>query len=180
MQDDVIVLAGGCFWCTQAVLQRLRGVRRTVCGYAQGHVEQPTYEQVCTGTTGCAEAVQVTYDAQQLPLRVLLEVFFATHDPTTPNRQGADVGPQYRSGIYWTRPQQGELARALIEALQAQRRWPDPIVTEVEPLHRFTPAEPEHQHYHDRHPWAGYCVAVIDPKLAKLRQQFAAWLQPPP
>lgn len=173
------MLAGGCFWCTQAVFDRLRGVLRTECGYANGDVDRPTYEEVCTGTTGCAEAVWVEFDEAQVSLPVLLDVFFATHDPTTPNRQGADVGTQYRSAFYWTQPAQEALVREHIARLQAQRVWPDPIVTEVEPLRRFTPAEPEHQRYFDRHPWAGYCQAVIAPKLDKLRRLFATQLRAP-
>ena len=177
MVTDEIVLAGGCFWCTQAVFDRVRGVRRTACGYANGCVERPTYELVCTGTTGCAEAVHVVYDPAEIDLAALLGIFFATHDPTTPDRQGADVGTQYRSGIYWTRPAQGEVAVRVMADLAAQRVFDAPIVTELQPLRRFTPAEPEHQGYFDRHPWAGYCQAVIAPKLAKLRAGYTRWLR---
>ncbi|TSE18655.1 Peptide methionine sulfoxide reductase MsrA [Tepidimonas alkaliphilus] len=177
MDTDEIVLAGGCFWCTQAVFDRVRGVRRTECGYANGCVERPTYERVCTGATGCAEAVRLAWDPAAIDLETLLRIFFATHDPTTPDRQGADVGTQYRSGIYWTRPAQAAVALRVMAELAAQRVFDAPIVTELQPLRRFTPAEPEHQGYFDRHPWAGYCQAVIAPKLAKLRAGFAERLR---
>lgn len=172
-----ITLGGGCFWCTEAVFTRLRGIHRVQSGYANGHTPQPSYEQVCSGTTGHAEVVQLAFDPEIMGLRQILEIFFATHDPTTLNRQGHDVGTQYRSAIYWHSPEQEALAHALITDITAQGMWEAPIVTEVAPLQTFWPAEDYHQQYYARHPAQGYCAAVITPKLAKFRQTFAQWLR---
>lgn len=169
-----IVLGGGCFWCTDAVFSQVRGVRAVECGYANGHLPQPRYEQVCTGKTGHAEVVRVQFDAQAITLRELLLIFFATHDPTTRNRQGNDEGPQYRSAIYTTEPEQAEVARAVMQELQPH--WSDPIVTELEPLASYWPAEAMHQSYFVRHPEQGYCTWVVRPKVEKLHQAFAQYV----
>lgn len=178
MTTETLVLAGGCFWCTEAVFEQVRGVLDVESGYSNGQAERPTYEDVCTGATGCAEVVKLVYDPAVIGVRDLLTIFFATHDPTTLNRQGADVGTQYRSGIYWTTPEQADAARALIAELQAQRAFGAPIVTEVEPLRHYWPAEAEHQDFFARHPFHGYCLAVAAPKVAKLRRAFAQHLKP--
>lgn len=169
-QEQQITLGGGCFWCVEAVFEQLRGVSRVVSGYAGGHVPNPTYRQVCEKTTGHAEVVQVTFDPEQVSLRQLLEVFLTTHDPTTPNRQGADVGPQYRSIILYADDAQKREAEAVIADLGGQNLWPEPIVTELAPLEAFYPAEPEHVGYYQRNPYQPYCQAVIAPKVGKLRK----------
>ena len=176
--SDVIVLGGGCFWCTEAVFDRVRGVLDVESGYSNGHVEQPGYEQVCSGTTGHNEVVRLVYDPAQVSLRQLLGIFFATHDPTTLNRQGNDVGTQYRSAIYTTTPEQEGEARALVAELTQAGLFGAPIVTEILPLARYWPAEDYHQDYFARHPNQGYCAFVVGPKVAKFRKQFAALLKP--
>ncbi len=173
----VATLAGGCFWCLEAVFERLEGVQQVVSGYTGGHVPRPSYEQVSSGTTGHAEAVQVTFDPAVLSYRELLEIFFAFHDPTTPNRQGPDVGTQYRSAIFPHDADQERTARDVIAALEAARIFPAPIVTAIEPLAEFYPAEGYHQQYYRRNPRQPYCVAVIAPKVATLRERFAARLK---
>ena len=176
-QTETIVLGGGCFWCVEAVLKPLRGVERVVSGYANGRVKNPTYREVCSGRTGHAEVVEVTFDPDAISLRDLLTVFFTTHDPTTLNRQGADVGTQYRSGVYTASEAQRETAEAvkaeLADAFDA------PIVTEVEPLDTFYPAEETHQDYFARNPAQPYCAAVIAPKVAKLRSMYLDKLTSP-
>lgn len=174
---EAATLAGGCFWCVEAVFERLSGVERVVSGYTGGHVLDPTYEQVCTDTTGHAEAVQVTFDPQTVSYRELLEVFFAFHDPTTPNRQGADVGSQYRSAIFTHDEAQAATARVVIGELTRDEVFPAPIVTEIEPLDVFYPAEDHHQGYFRAHPEQPFCQAVIAPKVAKLRQGYLARLK---
>lgn len=174
---ETITLAGGCFWCTEAVFARVRGVVDVQSGYANGHVPAPTYEQVCTGSTGHAEAVRVRFDPAQISLRELLEIFFATHDPTTLNRQGHDVGPQYRSGIYTTHPEHEAVARALLHELQEGGHWGAPIVTELQALTAWWPAEDYHTDYFAQHPHQGYCAAVIAPKVEKFRATFARLLK---
>jgi peptide-methionine (S)-S-oxide reductase len=169
---EVATLGGGCFWCTEAVLEQLRGVHSVVSGYAGGHVPNPTYREVCGKQTGHAEVVQVTFDPQEISFRELLEVFFTTHDPTTPNRQGADVGPQYRSIVLYHSPEQKETAEQVIAEMEQRGVWSDPIVTEIEPLETFYPAEAEHQGYYRRNPNQGYCRVVIAPKVAKLRSHY--------
>lgn len=164
-------LGGGCFWCTEAVFEEVRGIESVVVGYTGGHVARPSYELVCTGTTGHAEAAQVTFNTAVLSYEDVLRLFFATHDPTTPNRQGHDVGPQYRSAIFWHTEEQRETAEAVIADLTAQRILPGPIVTEITPFGIFYEAEEYHQQYYRKNPWAGYCRFVIDPKLAKLRRE---------
>lgn len=170
-------LAGGCFWCLEAVFLRLRGVHRVESGYAGGHVENPNYRAVCSGTTGHAEVVQIEFDPEVISYRELLEVFFAIHDPTTLNRQGADVGTQYRSAIFYHDQAQQQTAERTIAELEEQKIWDDPIVTEIVPLERFYPAEDYHREYYDRNPEQGYCQVVISPKVAKLRQKFAEMLK---
>lgn len=170
---ETATLGGGCFWCLEAVFDRLEGVESVTSGYAGGHVADPSYNQVCEGTTGHAEVVRIAYDPAVITFRELLEVFFATHDPTTPNRQGADVGPQYRSILLYESEAQRETAEAVIRELEADRVFSDPIVTEVEALDTFYRADDEHQNFYREHPTYGYCRVVIDPKVAKLREQFA-------
>jgi peptide-methionine (S)-S-oxide reductase len=165
-------LAGGCFWCLEAVFDELRGVERVESGYAGGHAPNPTYQQVCAGETGHAEVVRVTFDPAEISYRDLLGVFFSTHDPTTLNRQGADVGTQYRSAIYYHSPEQEATARAFIEEIEAAGLWGAPVVTEVAPLAEFYPAEDYHRDYYRRNPAQGYCRAVIEPKVAKFRKQY--------
>ena len=171
-QTESIVLGGGCFWCVEAVMKPLRGVERVVSGYANGHVRNPTYREVCSGRTGHAEVVEVAFDPDVISLRDLLGIFFATHDPTTLNRQGADVGTQYRSGVYYTSEAQRETAQAVVDDLTAQAVFDDPIVTEIVPLESFYPAEDYHQDYFARNPAQPYCAAVIAPKVAKLRRHY--------
>lgn len=168
---------GGCFWCLEPIFRDLRGVEDVVCGYAGGHVPNPTYEQVCAKTTGHAEVVQVTFDPGVITFADLVSIFLVVHDPTTRDRQGADVGPQYRSIILTHDDAQAQAARAAIAAIESQRLWPGPIVTEVVPLETFWPAEAYHQRYFERNPNAGYCRAVIAPKVAKFRQLFAERLK---
>jgi peptide-methionine (S)-S-oxide reductase len=165
-------LAGGCFWCLEAVYDQLRGVEDVVSGYSGGRRPNPTYEQVCTGATGHAEVVQVAFDPQEISFREILGVFFAVHDPTTLNRQGADVGTQYRSAIFYHSPEQKAAAEEVIAELGAAGLWPRPIVTQVAPFEAFYPAEEYHQEYFARNPYQGYCQAVVAPKVAKFRKQF--------
>jgi peptide-methionine (S)-S-oxide reductase len=174
---EVATLAGGCFWCLEAVFEQLQGVLSVVSGYSGGNVERPSYEQVCSGATGHAEVVQVTFDPDVLPYPELLEVFFATHDPTTLNRQGADVGTQYRSAIFYHSPEQKRDAEEVIARLNAAGTWDRPVVTKVEPFRAFYPAEGYHQGYFRANPQQGYCRAVVSPKVAKFRKQFAARLK---
>lgn len=168
-----IALGGGCFWCTEAVFVQVRGVLDVESGYSNGHVLAPTYEQVCTGTTGHNEVVKLVYDPAQVSTRELLEIFFLIHDPTTLNRQGHDVGTQYRSGIYFTTPEQEAEARALIDELARAGVYPQAIVTEVRPVTNYSSAEGYHQDFFERNPTQGYCLAVAAPKVAKFRQTFA-------
>lgn len=164
---ESIVFAGGCFWCIEAAFRRLPGVVKAESGYAGGETENPDYESVCTGTTGHAEVVRVQWDPEQVSLPELLDLFWKVHDPTSLNRQGADVGSQYRSAIFHTRPEQLPVIEASRKALEASGRLPDPVVTEVKPLDIFYPAEAYHKDYYERHPYAGYCRVVIQPKLKK-------------
>jgi peptide-methionine (S)-S-oxide reductase len=173
---EVATLAGGCFWCLEAVYDNLQGVTDVVSGYAGGTVADPDYRLVCTGTTGHADVVQVTFDPVRISFREILEVFFSIHDPTTRNRQGADVGTQYRSAIFYHTPEQKAVAEQLIREMEAERVW-NKIVTEVTPLTHFYPAEDYHQEYFTHHPDAGYCQVVIAPKVAKFRHKFAERLR---
>ncbi len=163
----------GCFWCTQAIFQRLKGVEKVVSGYTGGHVENPTYEQVCTGTTGHAESIQITYDPSKVSYDDLLEVFWKTHDPTTKDRQGNDVGPQYRSVVFYHDAEQKKLAETYRAKLEAERIWNRPIVTEIVPFAKFWPAEAYHQNYYDRNPSKSYCSVVITPKIEKFKKIFS-------
>jgi peptide-methionine (S)-S-oxide reductase len=176
-ERELATLGGGCFWCLEAVFKDLRGVERVVSGYAGGHVENPTYEQVCGGRTGHAEVVQITFDPDVVSYRDLLDVFFTIHDPTTKDRQGADVGPQYRSIILHHGPEQKAEAERAIEDLGAQGVWRAPIVTEVVPLEKFYPAEAYHQDYFEQNPRQRYCQIVIAPKVAKSRKEHLARLK---
>jgi peptide-methionine (S)-S-oxide reductase len=170
-KSETITLGAGCFWCVEAVFAELQGVTQVVSGYAGGHLPNPTYREVCGKSTGHAEVVQVTFNSEQISLRELLDVFFTTHDPTTPNQQGADVGSQYRSIILYHSPQQKEIAEQAIADFNAKKIWAGPIVTEIKPLEAFYPAEPEHAQYYQRNPDQAYCRIVIEPKVAKLRNQ---------
>lgn len=165
-------LGGGCFWCLEAVYEMVDGVTGVKSGYAGGHVENPSYEQVCTGTTGHAEVVQVEYDPDVISYGELLEIFFGIHDPTTPNRQGNDVGPQYRSAIFAHSDEQAETARAVRADVDDDGPWDDPIVTEIQPLDIFYPAEDYHDAYFRRNGTQPYCQVVIAPKVAKFRNRF--------
>ncbi len=171
MTHPIITLAGGCFWCLEAVYLGLRGVVSVEPGYSQGQVSQPSYEQVCDGDTGHAEVVRVEFDSAQVSLRELLEVFFVIHDPTTLNRQGNDVGTQYRCGIYLHEPEQESVVRAVLD--EVRRVNPRPVVTEVEPLRNYWPAEAYHRRYFEQHPQQGYCAYVVAPKVEKFRRTFA-------
>jgi peptide-methionine (S)-S-oxide reductase len=177
-EKNVATLGGGCFWCLEAVFQQLQGVERIESGYSGGTVPDPTYRQVCNGNTGHAEVVQVTFDPAVLSFRELLEVFFATHDPTTLNRQGADVGTQYRSAVFYHTPEQKETAEQLIAELNAAGIWDAPIVTAVVPFQAFYRAEDYHQEYFWNNPQQPYCQAVVAPKVVKFRKQFANRLKP--
>ena len=176
-KTEQATLAGGCFWCLEAVFEQLEGVIGVVSGYTGGRIERPTYEQVCSGATGHAEAVQITFDPQVLSYRELLEFFFAFHDPTTLDRQGHDVGTQYRSAIFFHSPEQKATAEQLIAELGAPGVFPDPIVTQIAPLGTFYAAEGYHQGYYRANPNQPYCRATITPKMAKLRQHYATRLK---
>jgi peptide-methionine (S)-S-oxide reductase len=173
---EVATLGGGCFWCLEAVYQQLRGVKKVVSGYAGGSVPNPSYKQVCTGATGHAEVTQVSFDPGVIGYRELLEIFFTIHDPTTLNRQGADVGTQYRSVIFYHDDQQLKTAREVMAEIQAEGLYRDPLVTQVEPLPVFYPAEDYHQNYYQENSNQPYCQFVISPKVAKFRQQYARLL----
>jgi peptide-methionine (S)-S-oxide reductase len=175
---EVATLAGGCFWCLEAVFEQLQGVEKVVSGYAGGTQPDPTYKQVCTGRTGHAEVVQVTFDPSVIGFRDLVELFFAFHDPTTLNRQGHDEGTQYRSAIFFSSPEQERTAREVIARLTAEQVFDDPIVTEVAPLTTFYPAEDYHQGYYRENPDQPYCRATIPPKLAKLRSKYRERMKP--
>ena len=167
-----IVLGGGCFWCTEAVFERVRGVLQVISGYANGQTENPSYEQICTGQTGHAEVVQLEFDSSVISLHQVLEIFFATHDPTQLNRQGNDVGTQYRSCVLYDGVAQQHVAEQVLAEL------PLAAVTQVQPLQQFWPAEDYHQRYFERNPHQGYCAAVVSPKVDKFRKTFAAFLKP--
>src|SRR5262249_2899925 len=164
-QLEQATLGGGCFWCLEAVYTELRGVERVISGYAGGTVPHPSYEQVCSGRTGHAEVVQVAFDPQEISYRDILDVFFTIHDPTTLNRQGADVGTQYRSVIFYHSPEQQQTAQEVIGATNAAGLWRAPLVTQLEPLEAFYPAEAYHQDYFARNPYQPYCQVVIEPKV---------------
>ena len=177
--QETATLGGGCFWCLEAVFKDLRGVTAVMSGYAGGHVANPSYQAVYTGRTGHAEVVQLTFDPAEVSYEDLLRVFFTIHDPTTPDRQGNDVGPQYRSIILTHSDAQAETARAVMQEITDAQLWPNRLVTEIEPLTVFYPAEPEHHNYFARNPWSGYCRAVIAPKVQKFRKSFVDRLKKP-
>lgn len=181
--SKTIVVAGGCFWCVEAIYEELKGVSKVESGYAGGTIKNPTYEQVCSGATGHAEAVRITYDPKVISEDDLLHIFFTTHDPTTPNRQGNDVGTQYRSAVFYTDDEEKKLAQKVIDDVNAEKIWPSPIVTTLEPLKEFYLAESYHQDYFNKYENAtdaqkmemnsGYCRAVIEPKVRKFRAKYA-------
>lgn len=175
--DQVITLGGGCFWCTEAILLELRGVKSVVSGYSGGQTANPTYEQVCSGQTGHAEVAEVTFDPSQISLHDLLVVFFTLHDPTTRNRQGNDVGTQYRSIVLYRNEEQKQTTEQVIKEISDQKVWPNPIVTEVVPFEKFYPAENYHQNYFTQNQSQPYCQLVIEPKVLKLRKKFADMLK---
>jgi len=174
MAQETATLGGGCFWCVEAVYREAAGVTSVVSGYMGGRKAHPTYEDVCSGTSGHVEVVQIKYDPAVIGYRDVLEVFFATHDPTTLNRQGNDSGTQYRSVIFYHSPEQKATAEELIRDLTAQKAFADPIVTAVEPAAEFYPAEDYHQQYFENHPYQPYCAFVVAPKVKKFRKKFAA------
>ena len=176
---EVATLGGGCFWCIEAVFDNIRGGVNVESGYAGGELASPTYEQVCTGTTGHVEVVQVTFDPGNISFKEILEIFFTAHDPTTLNRQGADVGNQYRSVIFYHNEKQKEIAEQVIDELNAAKVWDNPIVTQVEHFKRFYQAEEYHRKYFGHHPEAAYCRVVIAPKIAKLRKKYREKLKTP-
>jgi peptide-methionine (S)-S-oxide reductase len=173
---QIAVFAGGCFWCTEAVFQKLRGVKSVLPGYAGGTIENPTYEQVSSGNSGHAEVIKFEYDSSLISYQDLLNVFFATHDPTTLNRQGNDIGTQYRSAIFYADDEQKIEAQEFIEKLNQDHTFPDPIVTTLEPLTEFYEAEDYHKNYYERNSSQPYCQVIINPKLKKLKEKFASLL----
>ncbi len=176
-QNDMATLGGGCFWCLEAAYKELRGIERVVSGYAGGKVPHPTYAQVCTGATGHAEVVQLTYDPNIITYKDILDVFFTIHDPTTPNRQGYDVGTQYRSIVLYHDPEQRAVTEQAIEYLTSAKVWDNPIVTQIEPLTEFYAAEEYHQDYFEKNPEQPYCQAIVAPKVAKARKHALAKVQ---
>jgi peptide-methionine (S)-S-oxide reductase len=175
--EQTAIFGGGCFWCVEAVLQRLAGVTHVESGYMGGHVDNPTYRQVCNGDTGHVEVVRVTFDSGQISFRELLDVFFSMHDPTTLNRQGNDAGEQYRSVIFYTNEEQQRIAEDVIAEMTAAKVFPEPIVTAVEPASKFYAAEDYHQNYYNENSRQPYCMFVISPKVAKLEKKFAQKLR---
>jgi len=174
---QTITLAGGCFWCTEAVFLRVRGVTQVQSGYANGSVTAPDYQHVCTGETGHAEVVRITFDPATIGVREILEIFFATHDPASLNRQGDDVGTQYRSGIYYSEAAHAAVAQELLREMAQTAMFDAPVVTEVLPLANYWPAEDYHQNYYAQHPNEGFCAAVIGPKVDKFRKTFVQYLK---
>ena len=172
MALEVITLGGGCFWCTEAVYEHVDGVTAVESGYCNGQVARPTYEQVCTGQTGCVEAIRVTFDTERISLREVLEIFFVIHDPTTLNRQGADAGTQYRSGIYFHNADQQAVAREVMD--EVDQKVAGKLVTELVPVADYSRAEDYHQHYYANHPYQGYCAMVAAPKIEKFRKTFSS------
>ncbi len=174
---EVITLGGGCFWCLEAIYERMRGVHQVISGYSGGSLSHPTYVQVCRGDTGHAEAVQITFDPREIDLKELLEIFFTIHDPTTPDRQGADIGPQYRSVIFYRDEAQRHTAQEVMSEVERSGIWPDPLVTELVEFEEFFPAEEDHQQYYDRNPGQPYCRVVIAPKVAAFQAEHASKLK---
>jgi len=177
MTIESITVGGGCFWCVEAVYVLVRGVQSVESGYSNGHTKNPTYEQVCSGNTGHVEVLKVQFDSEIISLKDILNIFFAIHDPTTLNRQGNDVGTQYRSGIYYENAAQAETAKAVMKELVEQKVFDQPIITELKPLENYSAAEGYHQNYYANHPEQGYCSFVVAPKVAKFRKSFAHWMK---
>lgn len=175
---QTITLGGGCFWCTEAVFDRVRGVTDVQSGYSNGQTINPSYEQVCTGRTGHNEVVRVTFDPRVIGLQQILQIFFATHDPTTLNRQGNDVGTQYRSGIYFHTPEQEQVAKDMLQGMERDGIFANRITTEVVPVANYSNAEEYHDNYYARNPHQGYCAAVVGPKVDKFRKTFVQFLRP--
>ena len=172
---ESITLGGGCFWCTEAVFVQVRGILDVESGYSNGHAMQPSYEQVCTGTTGHNEVVKLVFDPTQISLRAILEIFFVVHDPTTLNRQGNDSGTQYRSGIYYSTPEQQQVAQDMLKEINEQKQFGKPVVTELLPLSNYSAAEEYHQDFFEKNPDQGYCMAVAGPKVVKFRKTFSEY-----
>jgi peptide-methionine (S)-S-oxide reductase len=173
MRESIAIFAGGCFWCTEPVFSQLRGVKSVVSGYIGGYTINPTYKQICNGDTGHAEGIRITFDSDQVSFDDLLEIFFISHDPTTPNRQGNDIGTQYRSAVFVQSQGQRESTQDMIARLNAENIWPNPIVTQINDAEIFYPAEDYHQYYYDKNPNQPYCMAVAGPKVAKIRAKYA-------
>lgn len=171
-------LAGGCFWCLESAFNQLQGVEKASSGYANGDIANPTYKQVCNGDSGHAEVIRLIYNPSEISFREILEVFFALHDPTQLNRQGHDIGTQYRSGVFYHNDEQRLTAEVIIAEIEAEQIWPGKVVTQVEPIQSYYPAEDYHENYFERNPENQYCQAVVSPKLAKFRRTFAAKLKP--
>ncbi len=176
-ENEIVTLGGGCFWCLEAVFDQLKGVASVESGYMGGNLKDPTYADVCSGTSGHAEVVQISFDPAAVSLREILEVFFVIHDPTTRNRQGNDVGPQYRSAIFYHSPEQKATAEQVLANLEAASVWDSPIVTEITAASRFYVAEGEHQEYYEHNPYQPYCIMVVQPKVAKFRKHFIGKLK---
>lgn len=176
-KQQIAVFAGGCFWCTEPVFSQLKGVNDVVSGYIGGHTSNPTYKEICNGDTGHAEAIKISFDADVISFETLLEIFFVSHDPTTLNRQGNDIGTQYRSAVFCQDESQKTATRQMIEQLDKQAIWPNPIVTQINDAATFYPAEDYHQHYFDKNPFQPYCLAVAAPKAAKIRSYYAALIK---
>ena len=174
---DTAYLAGGCFWCLEAIFQDLQGVEKVTSGYSGGNIKNPTYEQICTGETGHAEVVKIEYDNDVITFKELLEIFFTTHDPTTLNRQGNDFGTQYRSAIFYQTEEQKIIAKQMKEEIEEKKIWNHPIVTEISPLKEFYEAEKYHQNYFLNNPTQGYCKVVIEPKVSKFKKQYSEKLK---
>lgn len=177
-EKNIATFANGCFWCTEAVFQRFKGVENVKSGFTGGKIKNPAYREVAMGLTNHAEAIQLTYDTTQIEFKELLEVFFATHDPTTLNRQGNDVGSQYRSAIFYNTEEQREQAESYISWLEEQKVFDQPVVTEVKPLHEFYPAEADHDAFYNKNPEMGYCQYIINPKIDKIRKHYQPKLRP--
>lgn len=177
MHYEVATLGAGCFWCVEAIYQRLEGVEKVESGYSGGHVKNPSYDEVCTGRTGHAEVIQVTFDPKKISYKELLEVFFRTHDPTTLNRQGNDVGTQYRSAIFYHSEEQKKIAEQVKKETENAKIWDNPIVTEISPFTAFYKAEEYHQNYYNENSYKPYCMLVINPKLSKFRKEFSSKLK---
>jgi peptide-methionine (S)-S-oxide reductase len=177
MSQEFITLGGGCFWCTEAVFKEVRGILDVESGYCNGHVIQPSYEQVCQGSTGHAEVVRLQFDPALIRLEQILEIFFNIHDPTTLNRQGADVGTQYRSGIYYENAEHAEIAQRMLLQIKQANLFGKPVVTELQELKNYCPAEHYHQNYFENHPGQGYCAFVVGPKVEKFQKTFRSLLK---